>query len=73
MTKPKYYYPTPAESGKSGYRKAREGFEIVFTMPKAKDVVCRFSARGTYEGATGLGTFTEEDDAMEDPLKDPLR
>ena len=73
MTEPRYFPPTPAEGGKPGYRKAREGFEIVFTMPKAKDVVCRFSAAGAYEGATGLGDFTEEDDAMEDPLKDPLR
>ena len=73
MTEPRYFPPTPAEGGKPGYRKTNEGFEIVFTMPKAKDVVCRFSAAGAYEGATGLGAFTEEDDAMEDPLKDPLR
>ena len=72
MTEPKYFPPTPAEGGKPGYRKTKDGFEIVFTMPEAKDVVCRFSAAGAYEGATGLGTFTEEDDAMEDPLKDPL-
>ena len=68
MTEPRYSPPTPAEGGTPGYRKAEEGFEIVFTVPKAKDVVCMFSAAGAYEGATGLGTFTEEDDAMEDPL-----
>ena len=73
QTQPKYFPPTPAENGKPSYRKTKEGFEIVFTVPKAKDVVCRFSAAGTYEGATGLGAFTEEDDAMENPLKDPLR
>jgi hypothetical protein len=68
MTEPRYSPPTPAEGGTPSYRKAEEGFEIVFTVPKAKDVVCMFSAAGAYEGATGLGTFTEEDDAMEDPL-----
>ncbi|HAW95213.1 MAG: hypothetical protein CMJ33_03700 [Phycisphaerae bacterium] len=73
MTEPKYFPPTPAEGGNPSYRKTNDGFEIVFTMPEAKDVVCRFSAAGVYEGATGLGAFTEEDDAMEDSLKDPLR
>ena len=73
MTEPKYFPPTPAEGGNPSYRKTKDGFEIVFNMPKAKDVICRFSAAGAYEGATGLGAFTEEDDAMEDPLKDPLR
>ena len=36
-------------------------------------MVCRFSAAGACEGATALGTFTSEDDAVEAPLKDPLR
>ena len=68
QTQPRYFPPTPAEDGNPSYRKTKEGFEIVFTVPKAKDVVCMFSAAGAYEGATGLGAFTEEDDAVEDPL-----
>lgn len=73
MTEPKFYRPTSAEGDKSSDRKAKEGCEIVFTIPKDRDVACRFSPAGAYDGAAGLGTFTEVDDAMKDHLKDPLR
>ena len=73
MTEPNIIPPTAAESGKPGDRNPKEGCEIVFTMPKARDVVRRFSAGGACEGATALGTFTREDDAVEAPLKAPLR
>lgn len=73
MTQPKYFPPTPAEDGKPSYRKTKKGFEILFSVPEGKDVVCTFSAEGSYEGATGLGSFTEEDDAAENPLEDAPR
>ena len=73
MAQPKYFPPAPAKDGKPGYRKTKEGFEIVFTVPKGKDVVCTFSEAGAYEGATGLGAFTEENDAAENPLEDAPR
>ena len=72
MTEPKFYRPTSAEGDKSSDRKAKEGCEIVFTIPKDRDVASRFSSAGAYDGAKGLGTFTEVDDAMKDHLKDPL-
>ena len=68
--RPTLYPPTPASpEGNPEYRITNNGFEIVFPGTDGKPVVCSFSSEGAYEGATGLGTFTSEDNSVEDPLE----
>lgn len=69
---PVFYPPTPA-TGNPTYRISNNGFELVFPGADGKPVVCSFSSTGAYEGATGLGAFTDEQDSVEDPLKDVPR
>lgn len=70
---PTFYPPTPAGTGNPTYRKTNNGFEIVFPGTDGKPVVCSFSSEGAYEGATGLGAFTSEDNSVEDPLESAPR
>ena len=66
---PVFYPPTPAGNAKPTYRQVDDGFELVFPGTDGKPVVCRFSAEGAYEGATGLGEFTKEKQGERNPLK----
>ena len=66
---PVFFPPTPAGNGNPSYRRTNNGFEIVFPGSEGKPVVCSFSSEGAYEGATGLGAFTSEDDSVKDPLE----
>ncbi len=68
--RPDFFPPTPAApGGNPSYQKTNNGFEIVFPGRDGKPVTCAFSSEGAYEGATGLGTFTEDDDLVNDPLE----
>ena len=66
---PVFYPPTPAGTGNPTYRISNNGFELVFPGTDGKPVVCTFSSAGAYEGATGLGAFTDEQQSVENPLK----
>ena len=66
---PTFYPPTPAGTGNPTYRKTNNGFEIVFPGTDGKPVVCSFSSEGAYEGATGLGAFTSEENSVKNPLE----
>ena len=66
---PVFYPPTPAGTGNPTYRIFNNGFELVFPGTEGKPVVCTFSSAGAYEGATGLGSFTAEQESVENPLK----
>ena len=66
---PVFYPPTPAGTGNPTYRISNNGFELVFPGTEGKPVVCTFSSAGAYEGATGLGSFTAEQESVENPLK----
>ena len=66
---PVFYPPTPAGTGNPSYRITNNGFELVFPGTDGKPVVCSFSSAGAYEGATGLGTFTDEQNSVENPLE----
>ena len=70
---PVFYPPAPVGDGNPTYRISNNGFELVFPGTEGKPVVCRFSDAGAYEGATGLGAFTSEQNSVEDPLKDVPR
>jgi hypothetical protein len=68
--RPVFYPPTPAApDGNPSYQKTNNGFEIVFPGRDKKPVVCSFTSEGAYEGATGLGEFTEDDNSVKDPLE----
>ena len=67
---PVFYPPTPAGTGNPTYRISNNGFELVFPGTDGKPVVCAFSNAGAYEGATGLGAFTDEQQSVNNPLKD---
>lgn len=72
--RPDFFPPTPAApDGNPSYRKTNNGFEIVFPGRDGKPVTCAFSSEGAYEGATGLGEFTEEDESVRDPLEGVAR
>ena len=60
---------TVAGTGNPTYRISNNGFEIVFPGRDKKPVVCAFTSKGAYEGATGLGEFTEDDNSVKDPLE----
>lgn len=66
---PVFYPPTAAGTGNPTYRISNNGFELVFPGTDGKPVVCTFSSGGAYEGATGLGAFTDEKQSVENPLK----
>ena len=66
---PIYYPPTPVGPGNPTYRKTNNGFDIVFPGLDGKPVVCSFSSEGAYEGATGLGAFTSEENSVKNPLE----
>jgi hypothetical protein len=66
---PVFYPPTPAGTGNPTYRISNNGFELVFPGTEGKPVICSFSSAGAYEGATGLGSFTAEQESVENPLK----
>lgn len=66
---PTFYPPTPAGTGNPTYRKTNNGFEIIFPGTDGKPVVCSFSSEGAYEGATGLGAFTSQEDSVKNPLE----
>lgn len=68
--RPVFYPPTPAApDGNPSYQNTNNGFEIVFPGRDKKPVVCSFTSEGAYEGATGLGEFTEDDNSVKDPLE----